>query len=56
LKKDQNINEKTLQEYLAVQLPWYAVPQQIQIRDQFPRTSTGKINRPALQQEMVGES
>ncbi|MEM9820635.1 MAG: amino acid adenylation domain-containing protein [Bacteroidota bacterium] len=53
LKEAQSVSEKDLQAYLAALLPWYAVPQQIQIREQFPRTSTGKINRPALQQEMA---
>ncbi len=37
-------------------LPPYAVPAEISIRDSFPRTSTGKIDRRALHAEAVGAS
>ena len=37
-------------------LPPYAVPAEISIRESFPRTSTGKIDRRALHAEAVGAS
>ena len=36
-------------EYLAGRLPPYAVPTQLTVADDFPRTSTGKIDRRSLQ-------
>ncbi len=36
---------------LKKSLPWYALPAQLQTRDEFPRTTTGKINRRRLQQD-----
>ncbi len=32
----------------ATRLPWYALPAHVTLRDTFPRTSTGKIDRQAL--------
>lgn len=40
-----------LVKHLKAQLPWYAVPSTIDIVDNFPRTSTGKIDRRKLQTE-----
>lgn len=42
--------ETSLLQYARNQLPAYAVPSQIDIRDHLPRTATGKIDRNALQQ------
>lgn len=41
----------TLLVHIAAQLPPYAVPSKLTVLTQFPRTSTGKINRRALQGE-----
>lgn len=38
-----------LLKHLAVHLPRYAIPTRIELRDDFPRTSSGKIDRRALQ-------
>jgi amino acid adenylation domain-containing protein len=38
-----------LEAYLKEQLPSYAIPVKISVTDDFPRTSTGKIDRRALQ-------
>jgi acyl-coenzyme A synthetase/AMP-(fatty) acid ligase len=35
--------------HLATRLPAYALPVRITITEEFPRTSTGKINRRELQ-------
>jgi len=43
------LNEPILVEHLKTQLPFYAIPVRIWIVDEFPRTSTGKINRRELQ-------
>ncbi len=37
-----------LTEHLNSRLPWYAIPARIEIVAEFPRTSTGKIDRRAL--------
>jgi acyl-coenzyme A synthetase/AMP-(fatty) acid ligase len=39
--------------YLASRLPSYAVPAQLAVTPDFPRTSTGKIDRRALQAQSV---
>lgn len=37
--------------YAKEHLPWYAVPTEMTIRDRFPRTSTGKIDKRILHQQ-----
>jgi L-proline---[L-prolyl-carrier protein] ligase len=37
-----------LAEHLDGRLPWYAIPARITVIAEFPRTSTGKIDRRAL--------
>jgi acyl-coenzyme A synthetase/AMP-(fatty) acid ligase len=44
-----NLSESELVEHLATRLPAYAIPTTINIVLDFPRTSTGKINRRELQ-------
>lgn len=53
LKENQTVTAKEFTDYLAQYLPWYAVPQHFDIRPSFPRTSTGKIDRPALQKQVA---
>ena len=43
------LTQRTLGQHLAATLPPYAVPTSIHILNAFPRTTTGKINRRALQ-------
>lgn len=42
-----------LVEHLSGRLPWYAVPAKIELTDDFPRTSTGKIDRRALRERAL---
>lgn len=55
-----NLAEEELVEHLKARLPFYAIPVKIYIMSEFPRTSTGKINRRELQamavQELNGSS
>ena len=37
--------------YLRAHLPWYALPAKLRLLDDFPRTTTGKIDRRALSEE-----
>lgn len=49
--KPQFVEEKCdiiLQQYLKGKLPFYAVPQRLYLVEEFPRTGSGKINRPAI--------
>ncbi len=46
----RTVSEEQLASHLRSRLPAYAIPAQIQITLQLPRTSTGKIDRRALQQ------
>jgi acyl-coenzyme A synthetase/AMP-(fatty) acid ligase len=39
---------KELESHAAQKLPRYMVPESIEFRDELPKTSTGKINRPLL--------
>lgn len=48
-KLDFNLTEDVLFAELSRKLPPYAIPVEIDIRSEFPRTSTGKIDRRALQ-------
>ena len=44
------VSAAALTAHLRAQLPWYAIPAHIEFMQQFPLTSSGKINRRALQQ------
>ncbi|MBG50353.1 MAG: D-alanine--poly(phosphoribitol) ligase [Pseudozobellia sp.] len=45
LKEDSDVSEAELRHFSSEILPAYAVPTYIEIFDDFPRTSSGKINR-----------
>jgi amino acid adenylation domain-containing protein len=49
LRETGALKGKALQTYIGTQLPPYAVPVKIHTMEDFPRTSTGKINRRVLQ-------
>jgi acyl-CoA synthetase (AMP-forming)/AMP-acid ligase II len=53
LKDTIAISQSDLVEHLSRRLPPYAIPVRIDILDDFPRTSTGKINRRELQSQAV---
>jgi acyl-coenzyme A synthetase/AMP-(fatty) acid ligase len=44
-------NEGQILDYLQERLPWYAMPASLRALEQFPRTTTGKIDRRALSME-----
>jgi amino acid adenylation domain-containing protein len=52
LKNENAANENDLLTALNTHLPNYAIPTKIHILKDFPRTSTGKINRPVLRQQL----
>lgn len=56
LKTDQSATEQDFVDFLKNQLPWYAVPQQFILKTTFPRTSTGKVDRKALQKQMTEQT
>lgn len=45
--------DKELLGYLRAELPHYAVPEHILVRDRFPRTASGKIDRPELERQLL---
>ncbi len=51
LKEKREVTTTELIRYAAARLPGYAVPLKITIREELPRTTSGKIDRRALQQE-----
>ena len=56
LKKDFGKSEETKQRSLDISkssLPDYIVPDEIEIRDELPRTARGKVDYRVLEQEMV---
>jgi acyl-coenzyme A synthetase/AMP-(fatty) acid ligase len=56
LKDNQNVAESELMTHLKNRLPRYAVPKKIDITENFPRTTSGKIDRRALQQQAVSSN
>jgi len=50
LIEGESISEDDIIKHLSGRLPSYAIPTKIIISDDFPRTSTGKINRRELQE------
>ncbi len=56
LKNNQKVAESELINHLKTRLPWYAVPRKINIIQRFPRTTSGKIDRRALQQQAVNSN
>lgn len=52
-RESVSLNETELINHLSSRLPSYAVPVKINIMTDFPRTSTGKINRRALREEAI---
>ncbi len=49
LNKEVAVSEDELLQYLKEKLPLYAVPEELKILTNFPRTSSGKIKRGALE-------
>ena len=49
--ESNHLSEKDLQVHVGLVLPRYMVPEIIEFRDELPKTSTGKINRPLLEKD-----
>ena len=45
---NSNFDEKEILSYMKKKLPSYAIPIEIKLMEDFPRTGSGKTNRPAL--------
>lgn len=52
-KEGFQLSPELLVEHLSSRLPWYATPARIDITQDFPRTSTGKIDRRALREQAL---
>jgi long-chain acyl-CoA synthetase len=46
--KSDGLTIKDVQAHCSQKLPSYMVPEIVEFRDELPKTSTGKINRPVL--------
>jgi long-chain acyl-CoA synthetase len=51
VKKDPNVNEAELRQFLAKELASYKVPRQIEFRSELPKSNVGKILRRELRDE-----
>ena len=43
-----------LREHCLAKLPRYMVPESFEVREQLPKTSTGKVDRPSLARGSAG--
>jgi amino acid adenylation domain-containing protein len=50
------LTDRELQAFCATRLPKYMIPETFTVRDELPKTSTGKIDRVTLQKEFVAQS
>ncbi len=48
LNKNQEISASDLRMFCAIGLPKYMIPETIEFMDELPKTSTGKLDKPAL--------
>lgn len=48
-----DLSERELQRFVAERVPSYMVPEEIEIRRELPKTSTGKVDRQRLLQEVA---
>ena len=51
--EDNLLTTKDIQAHCQKRLPQYMVPESIEFRNELPKTSTGKVNRPALLAELA---
>jgi amino acid adenylation domain-containing protein len=53
--KGASLRKPELVKHLSEHLARYAIPTQIEVREEFPRTSSGKINRKVLQAQALAQ-
>ncbi len=53
LKSGERLSDSDLRRFASAKLPVYGVPRILQIRDSFPRTSSGKVDRKYLSSEFL---
>ncbi len=53
LKSRQGGIADEIRQHCVQQLPWYAVPESVLFLESFPRTTSGKIDRRALQRQVI---
>ncbi|MCA9171431.1 MAG: AMP-binding protein, partial [Planctomycetales bacterium] len=56
MREGIRFSEDELRDHCAAQLPSYMVPKRFCLRDELPRTTSGKINYPALRAEHRGST
>ena len=49
------LSDRELQAFCAARLPKYMIPETFTVRDELPKTSTGKIDRVMLQKEFIAQ-
>jgi long-chain acyl-CoA synthetase len=55
VKKDPNLTEQDLRNFIAAELTNYKRPKYIEFRTDLPKTNVGKILRRALREEAEGK-
>lgn len=55
VRSDPALDEQQLRRHCSTVMPKYMVPQELVFRDDLPRTSTDKVDRPRLARESSGE-
>ncbi len=53
LKGGAEADDRALMSHLKDRLPWYAAPAQVTLTENFPRTTTGKIDRTTLRAQTI---
>jgi acyl-CoA synthetase (AMP-forming)/AMP-acid ligase II len=50
-REDVDLNAEGLREFCAANMPRHMVPKAIEVLDQMPRTTSGKVDYPALRRQ-----
>jgi acyl-coenzyme A synthetase/AMP-(fatty) acid ligase len=48
MHEGNSLSAEELQQYCATRIPKYMIPEQIELRENLPKTSTGKVDRVSL--------
>lgn len=55
VKRDENLDEKSLREWCKKELAGYKVPKHVEFRDELPKTNVGKVLRRQLRDEEMAK-